>query len=168
MKKQQKGKKGGTASKKKDEKVDTEPESAPVASDAQEPKTADEEPAVETTEDADQVAAEPTTPTLDRKQSESAKSRLRSESFRRGSTTLPGPPGGNGTVDAETEVQDIYRKQTQRIEELEKENKRLQEEASNAAKKISERDNELEELREGSGEARMLKDRTEELGKLVS
>ncbi|KAL9096052.1 MAG: hypothetical protein Q9165_001574 [Trypethelium subeluteriae] len=172
LKKQQKGKKGGAASRKKEDKPETEIESTPAASEAQEDiKTADGEATGEAqnshdNEAADQVTAEPTTPTVDRQHSETAKSRLRSASFRHGSSSGAVTAAGNGSVDAESEVQDIYRKQAQRIEELEKENIRLQDEAKNAAKKISERQEELEELREGSGEARMLKDRAEELGKL--
>ncbi|KAI9695747.1 MAG: hypothetical protein M1820_008419 [Bogoriella megaspora] len=177
--KKQKAKKGASASKKKEEKAEADPtiledvkgDDATLvdASGAISPGvTADNEVAKDA-EESDQLTSEPTTPGLERGSSASAKSRMRSESFRQGSSTaVPQAKSAGGNVDPETEVQDIYRKQAQRIEELEKENRRLQDEAKDASKKIGEREEELEELREGSGEARMLKDRAEEIDKMRS
>jgi len=93
---------------------------------------------------------------------------LRSDSFRRGSTsqqplspglkspTLPPlSPGGDS-------VQDIYRKQAQLIEELERENKRLQQESQEAGARRRKTEEELEELREASGEVAELKSKADQ------
>ena len=51
----------------------------------------------------------------------------------------------------------IYRKQTARLDELEKENRRLAKESQEAEKRWRHAEEELEELREGSGEVAELK-----------
>lgn len=77
-------------------------------------------------------------------------SRLRSTSFRRGSSGAlsPKPEGENTAVD-------IYRKQAARIEELERQNKRLGKDASDAEKRWKKSEEELADLRDGtsSGDA---------------
>lgn len=88
-----------------------------------------------------------------RKPSISAQSKLRSASFRQGETpTVISPAVEDG------EVQDIYRKQIARIEELEKENRRLVEEARSRETRRQKVEAELEELREKSVEERTEQD----------
>ena len=83
-------------------------------------------------------------------------SKLRSASFRQGSISAgtsgpmsPGPfsPGGDGET-----ATDIYRKHVARIEELEKEKKRLAAESSDAEKRWKKAEDELADLREGGGD----------------
>lgn len=77
-------------------------------------------------------------------------SKLRSTSFRAGSN----PSGGAASPfspDGET-APDIYRKHTARIEELEKENKRLSKEAADSEKRWQKAENELADIREAEGE----------------
>ena len=71
-------------------------------------------------------------------------------------------------------AQDIYRKQVQRIEELEKENKRLAAQSDDATLKFKQVEDELELLRADSGEVAELKKRAgqadgraDEIDKLV-
>ncbi|KAM0382312.1 hypothetical protein ACHAPY_004300 [Fusarium culmorum] len=77
-------------------------------------------------------------------------SKLRSTSFRAGSN----PSGGAASPfspDGET-APDIYRKHVARIEELEKENKRLSKEATDSEKRWQKAENELADIREAEGE----------------
>jgi predicted RNase H-like nuclease (RuvC/YqgF family) len=53
----------------------------------------------------------------------------------------------------ENTAPDIYRKQALRIEELEKENKRLAKEASEGERRWKKAEEELEELREAEGDS---------------
>lgn len=92
-------------------------------------------------------------------------------SFRTGSQTAPLP----GDVNAESEVQDIYRKQNTRIEQLEKENTSLKEAQEEAATRQAKTEEELEHLREGDRDAGDLKskaaladERASEIERLVS
>ncbi|PHH54487.1 hypothetical protein CFIMG_003025RA [Ceratocystis fimbriata CBS 114723] len=82
-------------------------------------------------------------------------SKMRSSSFRKNSTTSMSPPpqsaGLAGVAEAEARAADIYRKQTARIEELEKENKRLGKDAADAEKRWKKAEEELEDLREQDG-----------------
>ena len=71
-------------------------------------------------------------------------------------------------------VNSIYRKQAARLDELENENRRLAKEGQEAEQKWKKTEEELEELREASGDVAELKSRaqrfdaqTEELNKLV-
>lgn len=197
LKKQQKGKKGGKKKADKGDAVDTkeEKEDAPVEpsaeaeteapeadsegqTEAKTEETADKEEEVseEKTEEkadgkADEASAE--RPTHTRKPSQSEQSRQRSASFRQNSgltspslSKSPALP----SISAEEEVQDIYRKQASRIEELEKENKTLKD----AQTKLHKAEDELEQLRESSGDVAELKSkaaladkRHDEIEKLV-
>ncbi|KAJ1326718.1 golgin subfamily A member 2 [Microdochium nivale] len=76
-------------------------------------------------------------------------SKMRSSSFRHGplSPGLGGPPGEGETAP------DIYRKQVARIEDLEKENKRLAKEAADSEKRRQKAEDELEDLREDEGKS---------------
>lgn len=62
---------------------------------------------------------------------------------------------------------DIYREQAQRIDELEKENKRLAAEAEEGEKRWKKSEEELEELREGRSDAALAVERGKEADKLV-
>lgn len=63
---------------------------------------------------------------------------------------------------------DIYREQAQRIEELERENKRLAAEVEQGEARWKKGEEELEELREGRGEAALAAEKGKEAEKLVS
>ena len=97
-----------------------------------------------------------------RQPSLSIQSRMRSDSFRRISIAGPlSPSTATGglpalTPDSET-MNDVYRKQALRLEELEKDNKRLGKEARDGEARWRRSEEELEELREASGEASALK-----------
>ncbi|KAI0452132.1 hypothetical protein F5B21DRAFT_484703 [Xylaria acuta] len=89
---------------------------------------------------ADDAAAEPSSPTQTTA-SLSQQSKLRSSSFRQG------PLSPTLTPEGETAA-DIYRKQVARIEDLEKENKRLAKEASDAERRYKRAEEELADLQE--------------------
>ncbi|KAF5023008.1 hypothetical protein F66182_4927 [Fusarium sp. NRRL 66182] len=96
--------------------------------------------------DDDDEASPSATPSL------AQQSKLRSTSFRAGSI----PSGGAASPspfspDGET-APDIYRKHMARIEELEKENKRLSKEASDSEKRWQKAENELADIREADVE----------------
>jgi hypothetical protein len=197
LKKKQKSKKGGkkkadktdTTEEKDDATADVPADGDTAEADADAPtddKTADDTPLVaDTTEDAtedstdqavEEAAVDGTSaeqPSLERKPSQSEQSRQRSASFRRNSgltsPTLSKSPA-LPSISAEDEVQDIYRKQASRIDELEKENK-AREEAQSKLQKVQD---ELEQLRESSGDVAELKSkaaladkRHDEIEKLV-
>ena len=126
--------------------------------------------------------AETTTKTLHKRQpSLSIQSRIRSSSFRRNSVSQ-GPTSPNGarspelsalTPDGDS-INSIYRKKAARLDELEKENRRLAKESQEVEKRWRQTEEELEELREASGEVAELKSkvqqaeaRTKEYNKLV-
>jgi seryl-tRNA synthetase len=75
------------------------------------------------------------------------------------SPTLPPLSPGDGAGAAG----DVFRKQALKIEELEKENKRLQAEAAQAKAQWKKTEEELEELREGSGEVAELKSKADKV-----
>ena len=81
-------------------------------------------------------------------------SKLRSTSFRKGSISISGGPLSPGpfSPDGDT-APDIYRKQVTRIEELERENKRLAKEAADAEKRWQKSEEDLADLRETDGDA---------------
>ncbi|KAI0893421.1 hypothetical protein F4806DRAFT_475687 [Annulohypoxylon nitens] len=126
-------KKGGGAKKKGKDKEET-----PAAEPKPESSTADE-PAVE-----DAPAEPPTSPTGPNTATLSQQSKLRSSSFRQGTVS---PTGFPLSPEGET-APDIYRKQVARIEDLEKENKRLAKEAGDAEKRWQKAEEELADLRE--------------------
>lgn len=112
-----------------------------------------------------------------RQPSLSLQSKQRSESFRRGSTAALSPGLKSPTLaplNSGDEVQEIYHKQSSRIEELEKENKALKETQEEHASKLRKTEEEVERLREGSGDVAELKtkasladERAKEIEKLV-
>lgn len=170
--KKQKAKKAGGA-KKKEEKAEAEPS---TAAEKAEEKADDLVPEpVEATsaspgpvEDDDEPAELPkSTPSHGRKPSVAVESRLRSASFYRGgdggTPTSPTAKTPGGGVSG-----DIYREQAQRIEDLEKENKRLVSEVEEADRRWKKGEEELEELREGRGDVALAVERGKEADKLVS
>ena len=101
-----------------------------------------------------QPEAEVETPPKQRQPSMSLQSKMRSSSFRRMSVSQ-GPLSPNGARSPELpvlspdgdSVNSIYRKQAARLDELEKENKRLAKEAKENENKWKQTEEELEELR---------------------
>ena len=190
--KKQKGKanKGGATKKKEEQSVSIEKEGA--VEDVEIPSASNTEGEGKHTNE-DEVAEEeltketPETPVQalhNRAPSLSVQSKMRSSSFRRTSLSQgPVSPGANGTLspvlpvhspDADS-VNAIYRKQAARLDELEKENRRLAKDAQDAEKKWKKTEEEIEELREASGEVAELKSRaqrldaqTDELNKIVT
>ncbi|PNY28412.1 Uncharacterized protein TCAP_01671, partial [Tolypocladium capitatum] len=139
MKKKKQGQKPA-ATKRDDEAADAAPESRAEPGDD---KPAEDAAAVE-----DEKADEPplsTTPSL------AQQSKLRSTSFRAGSGAGPGSPGPFPPDGGDT-APDIYRKHMARIEELEKETKRLAKEAADSEKRWKKAEEELSDLREADGD----------------
>ena len=132
------------------------------------PDTKDDALPEKSTDDAPGAPAP--TPTHNRQPSLSIQSKMRSSSFRRQSLSQgPLSPTANGskspdlptlTPDGDS-VNSIYRKQAARLDELEKENRRLAKEAQENEKRWRKTEDQLEELREASGEVAHLKARAE-------
>jgi hypothetical protein len=106
-----------------------------------------------------------TNSTHGRKPSVAVESRQRSASFYRGSGTPTSPTVGAPGVGVSG---DIYREQAQRIEELERDNKRLTVEVEAGQKKWKSNEEELEELRESRGDVALVAEKSKEAEKLVS
>lgn len=146
--KKQKQKKAGA---KKEEK-----EPVPEASTSEEIPEPQNEPQLQDVdgtkeEEGGDKAAQETFPELNttshqRQPSLSLQSKLRSSSFRAAGGPLS-PNYAQFSPDGDT-APDIYRKQALRIEELEKETKRLAKEASDGERRWRKAEEELEELRE--------------------
>ena len=145
-----------------DSKPTEEPEDA-----APEEEADSKEPVVDSIPEDE--AAEPgaSRPGHGRQASLSIQSKLRSSSFRRTSNGPASPAAGLKsppldlppmTPDSST-ITDIYRKQAARLEELERDNKRLEKEASDGEARWRKSEEELEELREASTEAVTLRDK---------
>lgn len=151
--KKQKQKKGGA---KKEEKA--EPAESSKVEEALEPQPEYTEPAQDANEDTKETELQPSdegTPLVSsaphgRQPSLSLESKRRSASFRAGSGG-PLSPSYGFSPDGDT-APDIYRKQASRIEELEKENKRLAKEASEGERRWKKAEEELEEMREAEDE----------------
>lgn len=120
---------------------------------------------------ADDVSGKPAQNTAHNRQpSLSIQSKMRSSSFRRQSLSQgPLSPNTNGakspdlptlTPDGDS-INSIYRKQAARLDELEKENRRLAKEAQENERRWRKAEEELEEIREASGEVAQLKARAE-------
>jgi hypothetical protein len=166
--KKQKGKKA--PAKKKEEKTEPEAE-ASTAAPVEEAK--DEAPAeIEGEEAVEDSATSPDSarPSHARQPSVSVQSKLRSESFRKGSTSqTPTSP----TIKSPTSpflssgegAQEVFKKQASRIDELEKENKKLQVESQDAQGRWRKLEEELQELREASSDTVELKSKVEQADK---
>lgn len=176
-KKKQKAKKAGEqkeeiaesaagAPRAEDENAEAELEPAPEDANGDESKA----PEASEQEDAEQKVPEPEkSPSHGRQPSISLQSKMRSSSFRASGGPLS--PGYAFSPDGDT-APDIYRKQAIRIEELEKDNKRLAKDATDGEKRWKKAEEELEDLREADGDSAKGKDITgsslRELEKLVS
>jgi hypothetical protein len=144
---------GSKADKKEEDKPDDKPaeEEGDVAVDAE--ADASKEPeAGDGAKDEDETVAELSKAPRQRQHSSSIsqQSKMRSSSFR--SASGPLSPSQEFPPEENT-APDIYRKQAVRIEELEKENKRLAKEASDGERRYKKAEEELEELREAEGDA---------------
>lgn len=146
--KKKNAKKSGAKKDEKPESTADEPnaegksEAEPASMDAngENTKTTEDEPA----QDAEETISELPSSSHNRSPSLSQQSRMRSSSFRQSSGGLPSPsfpPAGDTAPE-------IYRKQAMKIEELERENKRLAKEASEGEKRWKKAEEELEDLRE--------------------
>ena len=183
--KKQKAKKAGGA-KKKDKKEEPEAaEEAPAEPEAPNtPAVAEEkteEKIDEKTEDAAPEPEEPSSPapadddeptdlpvpkpSHGRKPSVAVESRQRSESFYRSGA---GPTSPTGLTPGGGVSSEIYREQVQKIAELEMEKIRLTGEVEEYKMKWEKDEEELEEFREGKGEAAIALEKSKEADKLVS
>ena len=122
----------------------------------------------------------PSRPNHGRQPSLSIQSKMRSTSFRQASGGMPVSPSGGGssglaplTPDGNA-MSEIYRKQATRLDELEKENKRLTKDLEASENRWRKAEEELEELRSGNAQIAELKSRaetaqakSEEINKLV-
>jgi hypothetical protein len=151
-KKEEKSESVAETSKAEEEKQETEPEPTPEDANGDEPKAEASE-----SKDAEETVPELNkAPAHGRHPSISVQSKMRSSSFRAASGG-PLSPGYGFSPDGDT-APDIYRKQAIRIEELEKENKRLAKEASDGERRYKKAEEELEDLREAEGDSAKGKD----------
>lgn len=96
----------------------------------------------------------------------SIQSKLRSESFRKASgPTSPGITSPIPSLSPGEGAHEIYKKQAQRIEELERENNRLQTDSQEAETRWRKLEEELQELREADGDATELKSKAQQAEK---
>ncbi|KAL5449094.1 hypothetical protein PMIN06_006964 [Paraphaeosphaeria minitans] len=173
--KKKNAKKAGGAAKKKDDKPEAataaetqeeKPEETAAATDATEaPEITSTSPDPVDVEDDEPTELPSTTPSHNRKPSIAVESRQRSASFYR---AAGGPTSPTATTPGGGVSGDIYREQAQRIEELEKENKRLAVEVEQGETRWKKGEEELEELREGRGEAALAAEKAKEADKLKS
>lgn len=136
----------------------------------------DERSKEQSTADADT----PSRPNHGRQPSLSIQSKMRSTSFRQASGGIPLSPSAGGTSNLAplspdgNAMGEIYRKQAVRLDELEKENKRLSKDLEASENRWRKAEEELEELRSSSSQLAELKSRaekaeakSEEINKLV-
>ncbi|KAK0929420.1 hypothetical protein LTS16_017932 [Friedmanniomyces endolithicus] len=175
LKKEQAKKGKKIATKKKDDKAGA-PESkaddvageeaaaaAPATEDSETPDAAleDEKLAEGGENDAARSLAE-------RQPSLSMQSRQRSESFRQGapSTIATDLKSGEGPLSPGIEVQDLYKKQAARIEELEWQNGAYKVQQEEGAARLAKAEEELDALREGSSDIAELRSRAKDAERL--
>lgn len=109
-----------------------------------------------------------------RQPSLSVQSKIRSSSFRNSISTAVSPgssiksPPLPPLAPDDEQIHEVFRKQASRLEELEKENKRLEKEFNNANGRREKAEEELEDLRESSVEVTELKDRLAKAEKQVA
>lgn len=158
LKKKKTKKAAGSSKKEKAEPTAAEP-SASKDKDTEAEPTTPADPATEDTKEDEKeateaIAEQPASPTASQP-SLAQQSKLRSASFRQGSVSA-----GNGPLSPSAEAPegetatDIYRKQHARIEELEKENKRLAKDSTDAERRWKKAEEELADLRETEGESK--------------
>ncbi|KAL5350294.1 hypothetical protein ACLOAV_005332 [Pseudogymnoascus australis] len=160
--KKQKGKKEG-ASAKKQEAAAEEPKDKAEAAPAESP---DVEPTKATEDDKSASPEEDTSKAIDdagspppagghkaRQPSLSVQSKMRSSSFRQGAGPGPLSPPILSPEGADT-APEIHRRQQAKIEELERENKRLAKETSESERRWKKAEEDLEEIREADTESK--------------
>lgn len=110
-----------------------------------------------------------------RQPSLSVQSKRRSSSFRTSVSTTVSPVAGVKSPQAlpplapdSEQVHEVFRRQAARVEELEKENKKLEKDLDDANSRRQKSENELEDLRESSVEVVELKDRLDKAEKQVA
>lgn len=101
----------------------------------------------------------------------SLQSKQRSESFRQGSGGVLSPvatdlKAGAGPLSPGIEVQDLYKKQAARIEELERENKSFKQQQEEGSARLAKAEDELESLREGSSDIAQYKNKADHADRL--
>ncbi|WPH02552.1 Hypothetical protein R9X50_00541700 [Acrodontium crateriforme] len=115
----------------------------------------------------DAVAVEDEKDDTQTKQSESMRSKERSESFKKGSPTIATDlKSQTNPLSPSLEVQELYKKQAARIEELEKESRGLKEQKEEGASRLAKAEEELETLRESSSDIDGLKAKAKEADRL--
>ncbi|KAJ5023594.1 hypothetical protein J3E72DRAFT_247161 [Bipolaris maydis] len=171
--KKQKAKKGG---KKKEDKTETPAEAeAEASTEAANTEEKTEEKTEQVAPEPIEATSVPPPPAEDeeedeepselpkqphgRKPSVAIESRQRSESFYRSGAAGPLSPGVGVTSE-------VYREQAQKIEELEKENKRLTSEVEENERRWKKGEEELEELRESRGDAALAVEKGKEVDAL--
>lgn len=166
LKKQKAKKASGDSSKKADKPKDAPAPSASAAPEQEEDTIKDD---ADKDKPSDVVEQTVTSPSL----SEAEQSRARSTSFRKQSISsgvagAAPPTPGLTSPDLRETAPDIYRKNMARIEELEKENKRLARESTEAEKRWQKAEEELADLREAEGDSGKKAGGSDEVEKLVS
>ena len=167
-----KKKKGGASKKTKEEpKDEAKGDSKEEAKEEPKEETPAETPA-ETTKEAPAESTEADDKAIEDDKNDDAsppslaqQSKLRSTSFRAGAS--PGSPGPLSPDGGDT-APDIYRKHVARIEELEKEIKKLSKDNEDSEKRWKKAEDELADLREAEGGASKGDDDTEKLVRTVS
>lgn len=150
---------GSSAAEKADEKTEDLAAPEPVEATSASPGPVDDDEPSELPKSTTTSSSHGRTPSV------AVESRQRSASFYRGSNI---PTSPTGTTPGAGVSGDIYREQAQRIEELEKENKRLTGEVQDGEKRWKSNEEELEELREGRGDVALAAEKGKEAEKLVS
>jgi len=159
-KKEDKSEPATAESSKVEDKVEHTPTPSSEVTNTEETKLAEEDGSKD---GAEETVSELNTSSHQRKQSLSLQSKMRSSSFRQGSTGGPLSPNYAFSPEGDTGP-DIYRKQAIRIDELEKENKRLAKEASDGEKRWKKAEEELEDLREADDDSTPNKDSSSNFG----
>lgn len=152
--KKQKAKQGAKKEDKKEKKAEPAPES-PKPDDKPTEEEAEATPQDETSKDEEPKASEDAPAEAADPPSSTAQSKTRSLSFRQASISSPGPSaaGLKSPTEGET-APEIYRKQAARIDELERENKRLAKEATDNEKRWKKAEEELDDLRDPETESK--------------
>jgi myosin heavy subunit len=150
--------KKGTSKKKADKTSDETAAADPSTEDAA-PTDDTEHPTVDdAAEQGEAVTTEEKDTAESPEPSESQQSQERSKSFKTGES-------GASSASASAEVQELYRKQAARIEELEKENKEYKSSQEDVAARLAKTEEELESLRESTSDVAELRSKAKEAEK---
>lgn len=166
LKKQKAKKAGGDSSKKADKPKDAPTPSASAAVEQEEEGPKDDAAKDEPSDVVEQTVTSP--PLSEAEQSQARSSSFRKQSVSSGVAGAAPPTSGLTSPDLRETAPDIYRKNMARIEELEKENKRLARESTEAEKRWQKAEEELADLREAEGDSGKKAGGSDEVEKLVS